>query len=200
VVKLIGGFLLLAAVVGLLLGGRPANLARIQLRLMPLAIVGFALQLVNLPGRLPGTDLEWPLVFLLTSFVLLVTFAATNLSTTGFWVILVGTLLNFTVIAVNGGMPVSREALVKSGQAGTVRGLTNSADLYVKHHLAGPADRLLVLGDVIPLPPPISQTISVGDIFTYGGVVVVIVAAMRRRPDDEPATVALGREVEGARG
>jgi Family of unknown function (DUF5317) len=199
-VKLIGGFLLLAALTGLLFGGRPANLARIRLRWMPLAIVGFALQLVNLPGRLPGTDLEWPLVFLLTSFVLLVTFGVANLSTTGFSVILLGTLLNFTVIAANGGMPVSREALVKSGQANTVKGLSDSADLYVKHHLAGPDDHVRMLGDVIALPPPISQAISVGDIFTYGGVVIVIVTAMRRRPDEELVAIAIGREVEGARG
>jgi hypothetical protein len=197
-VKLIGGFLLLAGVAGLLLGGRPANLARIHLRWMGLAILGFSLQLVDLPGRLPGTDLDWPLVFLLTSFVLLLTFALANLSTTGFWIILVGVLLNFTVIAANGGMPVSREALVKSGQADTVRDLTNSADLYVKHHLAGPGDYVRALGDVIPLAP-VHQAISVGDIFTYGGVAVVVVAGMRRRPDNEPASVAIG-EVERARG
>ena len=41
--------------------------------------------------------------------------------------------------------------------------------------------RLLFLGDVIAIPPPVSQVISIGDIFTYGGVVIVIAGSMRRR-------------------
>ena len=48
--------------------------------------------------------------------------------------------------------------------------LTDRADAYVKHHLAGPDERVLFLGDVIGLPPPVAQAISLGDIFTYGGV------------------------------
>ena len=60
----------------------------------------------------------------------------------------------------------------------------NDADSYVKHHLADGDDRALFLGDVIAIPPPIAQAISVGDFYTYGGVAVVIVAAMRRRPDE----------------
>jgi hypothetical protein len=52
----------------------------------------------------------------------------------------------------------------------------------VKHHLAGPDDRMLFLGDVIAVPAPVSQVISVGDLFTYGGMAVVIAGAMRRRP------------------
>jgi Family of unknown function (DUF5317) len=65
----------------------------------------------------------------------------------------------------------------------------------VKHHLADDDDRLLALGDVIALPAPIGQAISIGDIFTYGGVVVVVVAGMRRRTKEQPAPAA---EVQGA--
>jgi hypothetical protein len=52
----------------------------------------------------------------------------------------------------------------------------------------------LFLGDVIALPPPIGQAISVGDIFTYTGVFVVIIGGMRRRTKTEPAATA---EVQG---
>jgi Family of unknown function (DUF5317) len=51
----------------------------------------------------------------------------------------------------------------------------------VKHHLASSDDRLLFLGDVIAIPQPVGQVISIGDVFTYAGVSVVIAAAMRRR-------------------
>jgi hypothetical protein len=99
------------------------------------------------------------------------------------------------VIGLNSGMPVSSQALAASGQQDTIGQLTNDADRYVKHHLADDEDRLLFLGDVIALRPPIGQAISVGDIFTYAGVAVVVVAGMRRRTKEQPVPAA---EVQGA--
>jgi len=174
--KLILGTLLVALAAGFLLGGRLSNLSHLRIRWAPLALVGFAMQLVNPPGN-------WPLFMLLGSFVLLSIFAIVNIRTAGFALILIGVAMNFTVIGVNGGMPVSRQALIASGQADTLGDLVNDADSYVKHHLADGEDRVLFLGDVIALAPPIAQAVSIGDFYTYGGVAVVIMAAMRRRPD-----------------
>ena len=70
----------------------------------------------------------------------------------------------------------------------------------MKHHLAGPEDRVLVLGDVIGLPPPVGQAISVGDIFTYGGVAVVIAAGMRRKPEEDAVAERLVAEGDRAGG
>jgi hypothetical protein len=183
--KLILATLLVALVAGFLLGGRLSNLSHLRIRWAPLAIVGFAMQLVNPPG-------DWPLFMLLGSFVLLSIFALANIRTAGFALILVGVAMNFTVIAVNSGMPVSRQALIASGQADTVGDLVNDADSYVKHHLADGEDRVLFLGDVIALAPPIAQAVSVGDFYTYGGVALVIVAAMRRRPEAAEEVAADG--------
>jgi hypothetical protein len=183
--KLILATLLVALVAGFLLGGRLSNLSHLRIRWAPLAIVGFAMQLVNPPG-------DWPLFMLLGSFVLLSIFALANIRTVGFALILVGVAMNFTVIAVNSGMPVSRQALIASGQADTVGDLVNDADSYVKHHLADGEDRVLFLGDVIALAPPIAQAVSVGDFYTYGGVALVIVAAMRRRPEAAEEVAADG--------
>jgi Family of unknown function (DUF5317) len=172
--KLLLGTFVLTILAGYVLGGRLSNLGALRIRWAPLAIVGLLMQVINPPGR-------WPLAMLVGSFVLLSTFAIVNIRVAGFALILVGVSLNFIVIAANGGMPVSEQALVASGQANTVGALTDDADSYVKHHLADDDDRLLFLGDVIALRPPVAQAISVGDIFTYGGVAVVIVSAMRRR-------------------
>jgi hypothetical protein len=79
-------------------------------------------------------------------------------------------------------MPVRKQSLVDSGQASTLSALVHSGG--AKHHLVGPDDRLTYLADVIAIPAPVSQSVSLGDIFTYGGVGVLIVAAMRRRPVD----------------
>jgi hypothetical protein len=177
--------------VGFLLGGRLHNLSALRLRWVPLAVVGFALQFVASPGTFI------PRAALYTSFVLLVVFAVKNIRITGFPVVLVGILLNFTVIALNHGMPVSGHALVASDQGRFMYDLTH--DPYPKHHLATAEDRLRFLGDVIPLPSPIEQAVSIGDIVTYTGVAIVVIAAMRlpaRREEDEPAPLA--EEVEHA--
>jgi len=186
--KLIAGALIIAIVVGYLMGGRLSNLANLRIRWAPLAIVGLVMQVINPPGR-------WPLVMLIGSFVLLLAFAIVNRHVLGFWLILVGISLNFLVIGLNSGMPVSSQALGASGQEDTVGQLTDNADSYVKHHLATDDDRLLFLGDVIALRPPVKQAISVGDIFTYGGVMVVVVGGMRRRRTEQPQPTA---EVQGA--
>ena len=171
-VKLVAVGLALGIAVGYLLGGRLSQLSDLKPRYAPLALIGLLLQLVNPPG-------SWPLVMLLVSFVLLTVFTLVNIKIAGFAVILVGVALNFAVIAVNGGMPVAREAIVASGQEATLGPLIEHGG--VKHHLAGPADRLVFLGDVIAIPAPVGQAISIGDIFTYGGMTIVIAASMRRR-------------------
>jgi hypothetical protein len=67
---------------------------------------------------------------------------------------------------------------VNSGQASSLQDLVD--DGGAKHHLAGSGDRLRFLGDVIAIRP-LEQVVSVGDVFTYGGVMVLIVAGMGRR-------------------
>jgi hypothetical protein len=184
--KLVALSLAIALVLGMLAGGRVSALSSLRIRYAPLALVGFSLQLVNPPGR-------WPFVLLIVSFVLLTAFAVANLGTTGFALVLVGIAMNLAVIAVNGGMPVDRAAIEASGQAETLQGLVEQRG--AKHHLAGPDDRLLFLADVIAVPSPIAQVISLGDIFTYGGVSVIVAGGMRRR---RPSAAPIGevRHVE----
>lgn len=169
----------LALLVGFMLGGRLANLGRLQLRWTVLAIVSLALQLV--PG--PGTAI--PLACLYLSFALLVVFAAKNLGIAGFWLVLAGVALNFTVIGLNRGMPVGELALEVSGQTASLDDLMRNPG--PKHHLQRPDDVAVLLGDVIALPQPIGIAISVGDILTYGGIGVVIAAGML--PAGDPAAL-----------
>lgn len=184
--KLVAIGLLVGVAVGYLRGGRLSRLSELRPRFAPLALVGLGLQFVNPPR-------PWPFVLLVASFVLLAVFTIANVRLAGFAVILAGLSMNFAVIALNGGMPVARAAIVASGQESTLAGLLDRPG--PKHHLAGPDDRLLFLGDVIAVPPPVAQVISVGDLFTFGGVSIVIASAMCRRP--RPATIAPVREVPG---
>jgi hypothetical protein len=162
-----------SVLVGYLLGGRLAGLARLRLRWAPLAAVGLALQLI------PGSAGAVSLVLLHVSFALLAAFAIANVRARipGAWLILVGLWLNFAVIAVNQGMPVSREALVRSGQLDTLTALEREGG--AKHHLTRPSDRLLFLADVIALGPPVRQALSPGDVVVYAGVAWMVVVGMR---------------------
>jgi uncharacterized protein DUF5317 len=178
----------LAVITGRLTGGRLDRLPRAGVRWTLLALVGLALQLAPLPG--PAA-----MVLLYLSFALLLAFAAANLRRPGFPLILLGVVLNLAVIGANAGMPVSRSAIVASGQQATLGELAEDGD-GVKHHLASPSTRLLPLGDVLAVPPPVKQVISLGDIAVDAGIFWFVVAAMgprrRRRVRREPETVARG--------
>ena len=188
--KLMFVSLSLAVLAGIVLGGHIRNLSAVRLRWTALAMIGFALQWVYGPGTLI------PLTCLYVSFVLLTVFAIKNLNIVGFWIILAGVAMNFLVIGLNQGMPVAEQALMASGQADTLDDLINNP--WPKHHLAADDDLVLFLGDVIALPQPVGQAISLGDIFTYCGVGVVIVAGMRTpsRREDEDAQRAPADDAE----
>jgi hypothetical protein len=158
-------------VVGFLLGGRLRNVGQLEIQWPWLAMVGLALQFVTGPGS------TVPLLCLYLSFVLLIVFTIKNIRVLGFPVILAGVLCNLLVIGINGGMPVSKHALRASDQGQFLGALENNP--YPKHHLATDDDLLRYFGDVIAVPSPVGQAISLGDILTYGGVGIVIVGAMR---------------------
>jgi hypothetical protein len=171
--KLVLPSFLIAVAIGYARGGRLAALGAMRLRWPGLALLGLALQILLWPGG------SWPLVYLYVSFAILATFAILNIRRIGFALILAGIALNFAVIVVNEGMPVSRAAIVASGQASSMDDLVN--DGGAKHHLATEDDHVRFLGDVIAIEP-LQQAISIGDVFTYGGVMVLIAASMGRRP------------------
>ena len=161
-----------ATLLGLALGGSLRGFPAVTIRWWWLAIAGLALQLIPLRG-------DAATVALLVSFLGMLAFAAVNLSAPGFVLILVGLALNALVIGANRGMPVTRQALVASGQSATLRDLV--ADGGAKHHLADDGTVLEPLADTIAIPPPIAQAISVGDICVQIGAAWFVIGAMPRR-------------------
>ncbi len=168
-----------AVLLGYLAGGRLSRFESLRLRWWWLAIVGLGIQFIPLPEGATGTDLLVRTIALSASYTLLVVFAVVNLRIPGMALVLIGLACNFAVIAANGGMPASAEALRDSGQEDILAVLReDGAD---KHHLMTDDDVLTFLADVIALPQPIGQAISVGDVFIYAGLVWLIVGAMRGR-------------------
>jgi hypothetical protein len=134
-------------------------------------------------------------VCLYLSFALLIVFTIKNIRVFGFAVILAGVLGNLLVIGINGGMPVSKAALRGSDQGQFLGDLENNP--YPKHHLATDDDLLRFLGDVIAVPEPVAQAISIGDILTYAGVGMVVIGAMRGPSRRRQPTIS-DPEVAGA--
>jgi hypothetical protein len=170
----------LAIGLGYLLGGRLHRLGNVRFRHAWAGLAGVVLQLVPIGGTLG-------FVVLVASFALLLFVAWVNRRLPGFALVVAGLCLNFLVIAVNEGMPVTREAIVASDQAETLDDIR--ADGGTKHHLATPDDDLLFLADRFGVPAPIAQAVSVGDVVAYAGVVWFVVAAMRRRREEAPVGV-----------
>jgi len=168
-----------AFLLGWVFGGRVRRFEELHLRWSWLAVAGLALQFVPLPGGAAGADLAVRTAVLSCSYVLLLTFAALNIRLAGVPLLFVGLALNLAVIASNGGMPVSREALESSGQADVLQVLIEEG--AAKHHLLTDDDVLKPLADVIPVGGPIKQVVSLGDVFVYAGLVWLIVAVMRGR-------------------
>jgi hypothetical protein len=160
-------------------GGRLSRFEGVHVRWWGLALAGLAVQFVPLPEGAGGTDLLVRTIVLAASYLALLAFAAINMHLPGVALILTGLALNAIVITANGGMPVSASALRSSDQTDVLAQLERSgAD---KHHLRTNADVLVFLGDVVPIPAPIAQVVSIGDVLVYAGLMWFVVAAMRGR-------------------
>lgn len=168
-----------ALVLGLLLNGSFRRFEDLRMRWWGLVILGLGLQLAPLPSGRSGGDLVARVMVLSLSYALLILFASLNVLWRGMPLVLIGLALNALVIVVNGGMPVSAEAVEGSGQGDLLQVLIDEG--AAKHHLMTDDDALTPLADVIPIPPPVGQIVSLGDLFVYAGIVWLVVVVMRGR-------------------
>jgi len=170
--------LFIALSVAVLRGGRLVNLGDIELRAWWLLFVALSLQIGT--GFLPDESWsDWVGVgMVLVSFLLLMILVGLNRSKPGMWIAGVGVLMNFVVIAANGGMPVLAEsAEVASGFSMTAPDVSAS----FKHVMLDESSKLTFFADVIPLRlASVGEVISLGDIFLALGLGVFLEHELRR--------------------
>jgi hypothetical protein len=188
---LVPGLVVLAVLLGYMLGGRLHRFENLRINRWGLAITGAILTaVVNVVPALsigPIPDAVVGPILLATSYFLLVVFLISNRWIPGGYVMIVGLLMNLVVVVANGGMPVRAEAITTSGGDPAVL-----QDATVgKHHLMSDSDVLWHLGDVIGVPEPIGVVLSPGDVLLYGGMVYSIVQIMRGRRRENPRPMAL---------
>jgi uncharacterized protein DUF5317 len=185
------GLIVLAVLLGYVLGGRLHRFEDLRINRWGLAVVGAALTaIVNLFPTLSFAGIPDTVVgpvLLATSYFLLAVFLISNRWIPAGYVMILGLLLNLVVVVANGGMPVRAEAIASSGGDPAVL-----QDATVgKHHLMSDDDVLWHLGDVIGVPEPIGVVLSPGDVLLYCGIVYSIVQIMRGRRRENPRPMAL---------
>jgi len=161
--------LFIATTVALLRGGRLVNLADIRLQMWWLLLLGFGLQAAT--GLLP--DRDWTrsaaTTMILLSYVPLLILVLVNRRREGMWLAGLGILMNFSVIALNGGMPVLKEAAVVAAGKFSAGGVAMTLDF--KHVALDASTRLPFLADVMPMRLfGIGQVISLGDVLLAVGL------------------------------
>ncbi len=189
----------LGLIIGLLAGGRIMHLASVRLRWVPLLLGALILRfgtdaLLSADVGLIGA-LRLPLMT--AAFALLLTALWANRTYPGMTLAFVGTLANALAILINGGfMPIWEPSL---GAAGfTVADVPPELNIILPPALdANFLLRLGPLGDIIPVPLPLIQTVaSIGDLFLMAGLAFFLFASVVRVPpdiDDDGAAEARDR-------
>ncbi len=167
--------LVLGVAIGWLRRGRLSNISKIQLYWVGLALAALLLQkgLDLLAARGAGVAPPVGAIVHLASYFLLFTFIYLNRRLPGLSLMALGVLLNFLVIAANGGMMPVADAYLP---AEAVYRLTSG--LEGTHSLLTEDTRLAWLADVIYLDFLGKRLVSIGDILLAGGLVVFIQRSM----------------------
>lgn len=159
--------LLLGIAVGLFRGGSLKTLRTAHIRMPVLLVLAFLIQLTLSFMMLAGSRffIDRRLVFYAVSYGLLFVALFFNLNSKAVWLLVVGSLMNFAVIFLNGGtLPVSAEALEKSGFINRLE-LIRSGRLVQYELINGAGGWMGFLGKRLTPPAmyPIRQVFSIGD-------------------------------------
>ena len=170
-------------------GGDLRRLGGLRLRgiwLGPLAVVLQTALVTIAPG---GSHTVHSAIHILT-YALIAVFLWINRRVVGTPIIAVGAFLNGLAITVNGGvMPTAATADRVAGLS-TGQGFHNSAVLAHPH--------LLWLGDIIPVPWPLPNVLSVGDVIIFAGLLVLLHRTCHSREAERVAVEHPAAEVHTA--
>jgi hypothetical protein len=175
----------ISVLIGLATGGRIQSLARLRLRHAWIPVVLFVLQkvIVELPIVKATTASYLAPALLTASYGALMLFLLVNLSVPGIKLVLIGSVLNLTVMLANGGyMPVTREGLERTGHADRI--VVRDEQALVKGSksivLEPEGTRLYLMSDVFRVPEPylFATNFSLGDVAITAGVAAMVLSTM----------------------
>jgi hypothetical protein len=170
----------LSVIICLVMGGSLYGIGRIPVRMPLLFVIACGLQfvMVNFSG-----DWDWIVrnssILYMLSYVFLFFGLYANRHIKAGCLLVVGIMLNFVVIILNGGrMPISIPAAHAAGLSEFVDYI--SSGIYPTHTLISETTKLWFLGDIIPLPPSYirPRVFSIGDAVMGVGVFMLVKAYM----------------------
>ncbi|MFD3157876.1 DUF5317 domain-containing protein [Haloimpatiens sp. FM7330] len=177
--------LIFPIVIGKIRGGKIKNLFNIFINkwwfIVVAALIEFTVSFIRIKEigsiwKVINNNIFW--IHMITySLIIVVLFI--NIRKKGFKSVMIGVILNFLVIMVNGGrMPVDVRGIENMISQESLQILKTGKDLT--HKLADDSTKLSFLGDIIHIkkPYPIPKSISVGDIFMILGVFMFIQGKM----------------------
>lgn len=187
--------ILLAIIIGFIRGGSLIRFADIQFKMgwvFPLLLL-FQFFIFYFQNKIHWIGEISHFTFLAVYIIGLI-FLWLNRHHSHFKFIFFGVLLNFIVMALNGGrMPVSYEAALLLDPYYLE---TTQNSLYAKHAIMTDKTLFSFLGDIIPLkaPYPREQIISVGDVIMNIGAFLSIQSIMlRKEKKSNPETATIRR-------
>lgn len=171
-------------IVGKIRKGKFSYLKDAEIHKWYLIVAAFLLEFATVYLSAKGYKFFSNNIFLihLTSYILLFIGIYFNFSRLSFKLVMIGTLLNFIVIMLNGGqMPVSQDAMVKAGLAGDLKALLNGE--IITHTIIAKDTILRFLGDIfiLPKPYPRPKVFSIGDVCMAVGVFIYLQEIMVRK-------------------
>ncbi len=180
--------IIISIVIGLLRNGKLSSLSQISLKKIELIVLACLIQggIIFLGSKEIKFVLNYSSYMIIFSYIVLLLAVWYNLKLKGIKIIALGILLNFVVIAVNGGhMPVLLNSLYKVGLDDFA--LVLKEGTYATHTLITEKTLFGFLADVIPLSPPFPDpsVVSAGDFLMFYGVFSLIQNAMLKKQNSE---------------
>jgi len=171
----------LAVVIALIAGGRFPRLAQLGLRWPWVFVAAFGIRFCIIVLGVRGWQpvlVAAPALHIL-SYLLLLAALAANWRLWPLCIAAAGVLMNFAVIAANGGAMPADAALVRAAGQGRLIELVRGGN-YPTHVLLDAHTRLPLLADrfLLSYPYPRPSVFSVGDIFITIGVMLLIIYGM----------------------
>ncbi|ABW20018.1 DUF5317 domain-containing protein [Alkaliphilus oremlandii] len=175
--------LVLGIIIGKLRGGKVNNLGRFVFKSSFLLAFSLLIQLGTSILISVGNEqaIKHKMILYIISYIMLFIVLFLNLGKKSVWLIVIGAVLNFAAIVLNGGsMPMDLEALQKIGSINMLQSI-KAGELVNYRNITEAVSFTVYLGKRITTPEwyPIKQVFSIGDLFISLGILFLCQSMMQ---------------------